>query len=160
MIYGKQISWSKVFQYPYCLTFDLEEYFQLNEFTPQELQLYFGNVKNFGLSLHFLEKNKVTRRTLRNNYLSYEGPAIKLSDLFLEKGTNIELMVKMSQIIKADTDPNSLCKNYPYKNFFNYDQCDQAYVNNFLQEKLKITPFWATQDLKNITVIRSVLMSY
>ena len=60
----------------------------------------------------------------------------------------------MSQNIKTEKDPESQCKNYPYENYLDYNDCDQTYLRNLLYNELKITPFWTTQDLNSVTINR------
>ena len=126
------------------------------EYTPKVVEFYLEDVENLGISLHILEKNKILRRTLRNNYFSYDGPSVEVSDLIEESGKQIEIIAKLSQNIKAEKDEESKCKNYPFKTFLNYNECDQTYVKKLLQDKLNITPFWATESLENVTTIRLV----
>ena len=40
-----------------------------------------------------------------------------------------------------------------------YNDCDQSYMHEFLQEKIGITPFWATQNLNNVTKMRQILFT-
>ena len=126
------------------------------EYTPKVVEFYLEDVENLGISLHILEKNKILRRTLRNNYFSYDGPSVEVSDLIEESGKQIEIIVKLSQNIKAEKDEESKCKNYPSETFLNFNECDQKFVKNLLQDKLNITPFWATELLDNVTTIRLV----
>ena len=42
-ISGTDLNWTPVFQYPLCQTLTLNEYFDLNEYTPKELQIFFGS---------------------------------------------------------------------------------------------------------------------
>ena len=137
---------------------NLNEYFDLNEYTPKELDIFFGSVENIGITLNLIEQNKVATMTLLNNYLSYTGPLIEISDLINEKGRQIEIIVQLSQDIKTEGDEESKCRNYPNENHLDYNACDQAYVQEFIQEKFNITPFWATDDLDNVTTIRQVYL--
>ena len=152
------MNWTLVFQYPLCQTLNLNEYFDLNEYTQKELQIYFGSVENVGIAINLIEQNKVSTRTLRNNYLSYTGPLLEISDLFHEKGRQIEIIVQLSQNIKTERDEESKCRNYPNKEYLSYNDCDQTYVQKIMKEKFSITPFWATQDLDNITTMRQVYL--
>ena len=93
-----------------------------------------------------------------NNFLSYTGPSIEISDLFNERGRQIEIIVQLSQFIKTERDEESKCRNYPNKEYLNYNDCDQTYIQKIIQEKFNITPFWATQDLDNVTTVRQVYL--
>ena len=150
------MNWTAVFQYPFCHTVDLEDYIDLDEITPQEVQIYLGNVENLGVSLHFIDKSRSLTRTLLNNYLAYTGPPMKITDLIIDTSEELHVILKLSQNIRTEEDPESQCKNYPFKNFMNYNECDQTYLQNLLQQEIGITPFWATQDLKNVTKIWQV----
>ena len=155
-MFGQDLNWTTVFQYPLCQTINLEDYMDLSENTPQEVQIYLGNVTNLGVNLHFIDKRKSCTRTLVNNYLAYNGPSIEMSDLITDNTTQLEVIVKLSQNIKTEQDPESQCKNYPFENFLNYNDCDQTYLQKLHQAELGITPFWATQDLANVTNIKTI----
>ena len=146
-----------MFQYPLCQTLNIEQYFDLEKHTPKEIQFELGEVENLEVSLQLVEKNKVLTRSLQNNFLAYEGPPIKISDLIAESHKQIQVIVRMSQNIKTEKDPESQCINYPYEKYLNYNDCDQTYIQNLLEEEIGITPFWATQDLNNVTTKRQVL---
>ena len=62
----------------------------------------------------------------------------------------------MSQHIDTERNKESKCKNYPNENYLNYNDCDQTYVQNIIKDNLNITPFWATQNIEEITKIREV----
>ena len=149
-----------MFQYPLCQTLYIEKYFDLQKYNPEEIQFHLGEVDNLEVTLQLVEKNKVLTRTLQNNYLAYEGPLIKISDLIAESHKQIQVIVRLSQNIKTEEDPESQCKNYPYENFINYLECDQTYLQNLLQQEIGITPFWATEDLENVTTMRQVLFPH
>ena len=135
---------------------NLNEHFDLNEYTQKEWQIFFGSVENVGITLNLIEQNRVATRTLLNNYLSYTGPLIEISDLSNEKGRQIELIVQLSQDIKTERDEESKCRNYPNKEYLSYNDCDQTFVQKIMKEKFSIKPFWASQDLDNVTTMRQV----
>ena len=73
-----------------------------------------------------------------------------------DSGKEIEILIKLSQDIKSEGDIESQCKNYPFENYLNYNECDQTFLQNLLQDEIDATPFWASQDLDNVTKIRQV----
>ena len=160
MIPGAELNWGPILQFPLCQIVDLEEYFHSEQYENIKIlknikmvQFYLGEIENLGISLHIIERNKVLGRTLENNYLSYDGPPIKISDLIKESGKDIKHIVKLSQTIKTEKDKKSQCKNYPFQNYLDYNDCDQTYIQNIIQNELNITPFWVTQILENVTEI-------
>ena len=157
--FGPDLNWTTVFQFPHCQTINLGDYFDFDKFAPKEVQFILGDIENLGVTLNIIETNKVSLRSLRNNYLSYAGPSLEISDLIVESGKEIEIIVKLSQILNTEKDEKSQCKNYPYKNYLNYNDCDQTYVQHIIENKVNVTPFWATQDLEKVTKIRQVLCS-
>ena len=151
--FGPDLNWTTVFQFPHCQTINLGHYFDFDKYAPKEVQFILGDIENLGVTLNIIETNKVSLRSLRNNYLSYAGPSLEISDLIVESGKEIEIIVKLSQILNTEKDENSQCKNYPYKNYLTYNDCDQTYVQHIIQDKVNVTPFWATQDLEKVTKI-------
>ena len=159
LILSQGLNWSPVFQYPLCQTLNIEKYFDLNKYTPKEIMFNLEGFENLGVTLNIVEKNKILTRTLKTNFLAYEGPSLEIFDLFEENHTQIEVIFKMSQVIKTEKDPESQCKNYPHENYLNYNDCDQSYIQKYLQEEIGITPFWATQNLDSVTKLRQILFT-
>ena len=150
------MNWGPVFQYPLCKTVNFTEHVDFDEITPVQLIMYLGDIENLGLTLNFIDKRKALTRTLLQTYLAYDGPSIAISDLMIESTRFIRIMLKMFQHIDTERNEESKCKNYPYENYLNYNDCDQNYVQNIVKDNLNITPFWATQVFENVTKIRIV----
>ena len=60
----------------------------------------------------------------------------------------------ISQFNDTENDPKKKCKNYPNEEFKSYRECDEHFVYNYLKDKLNVTPFWATYDMKEVTAIK------
>ena len=60
-------------------------------------------------------------------------------------------IIRISQDISTDEDPESQCINYPDQEFLSYKDCDNRYVYKEMKEKLNIVPFWATNQLDEVT---------
>ena len=60
---GNDLNWKPVFQYPLCQTLNFTEVFDFVKNTPEEVQIYLGEIENLGINLHFIDKNKVVTRT-------------------------------------------------------------------------------------------------
>ena len=58
------ISWMLEPEYPSCQTIDISRYFDLETLSPMQIFINFNKLKNVGVSLHILEKNKVLKRPL------------------------------------------------------------------------------------------------
>ena len=86
--------------------------------------------------------------------MSYQGPEIKNKDLI--KGKHVSVVMHIFQEINTEKNPKARCKNYPYKNFWNYSECDKNFVyENILKNTFGgYMPFWATEDLSNVTQMR------
>ena len=84
-IRGTDIKWQIRPIYPFCQPIDLLEYFG-TQFKPQQIVLYFNahqTLNGTGILLYVIERNTaLRRRLLKSNMLSYNGPDIKLTDLF------------------------------------------------------------------------------
>ena len=60
---------------------------------------------------------------------------------------------KISQTIDSELDKDKKCRNYPFKTWESYKDCDFEFVHeNFLS--MGIMPFWATKDLNTVTNLR------
>ena len=113
------------------------------------------NQKNLRINLFFEDNSKrLELRSSKLERLSYQGPEIKNKDL--SKGKYVSAVIHMYQEIKTEKFIKAKCKNYPYKTFQNYSECDRSFV---YEQILSYTynsymPFWATKDLTEVTNIR------
>ena len=116
------------------------------------------------MGVYIEERNKVLKRRLSSsNILSYSGPALETKNLSL--GRDIKAVVSLSQIIDLEEDEEKRCRNYPrsdWKNknltFIDYNACDIEHAYQHLKEHFHLTPFWATNNMSEVTVLREVNM--
>ena len=107
---------------------------------------------SLGVSIFVEEKNRNTRRPLLANKKIYSGPFLAIRDL--SKPMQIRTVNSLSQIINSEFDQGKNCKNYPYKHYKSYRDCDEEYAFNALYKEHKIIPFWATTNLSSVTKLR------
>ena len=50
-------------------------------------------------------------------------------------------------------DPDKDCENYPHGGFSTYIECDEDFVYKEVS-KLKIMPFWATNNMEEVTKLK------
>ena len=65
LLLSTNISWMLAPEYPSCQTIDISKYFDLNIMPPMQIFFNFFKLKNMGVSLHILEKNKALKRPLK-----------------------------------------------------------------------------------------------
>ena len=161
---GESINWSKIPIYPECNTLDLFDYFDFSNVTPLKIIFYIVNTTDIGLGVYIEERNKVLKRRLSSsNILSYSGPALETKNLSL--GRDIKAVVSLSQIIDLEEDEEKRCRNYPrsdWKNknltYIDYNACDIEHAYQHLKEHFHLTPFWATNNMSEVTALREVNM--
>ena len=115
-----------------------------------------------GLGIYIEERNKVLqRRLLSSNILSYSGPALETKNLSL--GRDIKAVVSLSQTIDLEEDEEKRCRNYPRTDWHNknltftdYNACDMEYAHKYLKDHFHLTPFWATNNISEVTALREV----
>ena len=146
---GQDIVWDNVPQYPSCQTIDLMEYFDFDSYTPLEVLFYVAQVENFGITIHFEDRNTVLSRKLKSNMLAYSGPAFQNLDLF--DPIKIRGIFKFSQTINSEKDEAKNCKNYPNKAYKSYKECDLKYLHSLFRNYYKIMPVWVTGDHEKVT---------
>ena len=112
------------------------------------VEFYLGDNLNLEVVLYIEDRRKAVKRTLNNNMLAYAGPKLKIEDS--NEGQEIIAALSLSQQINTDKDENSKCLNYPNEAYESYEQCDQEFLMEYMQN-IDITPFWATRDLKDVT---------
>ena len=150
-ISAADVKWSPVDDFRACQTIDISDYTNVSNHVDR-LYFYFKKIKNYEVSVFIEEKVRHTRRPLVSSKEVYSGPYLVIKDLY--KPSNLKTVHKLSQQIDSELDKGKNCKNYPYKHYRNYRQCDEEYVFNQLHEKFKITPFWATYNMSSVTKLR------
>ena len=130
------------------------EYFIDNK-EEQILQLYIlmNQVPDVGVSIYFEEKNKVSSRHLKTNMLSFEGHIYEFNDLLVPQYMNG--ILNFQQNIYSEKEKNKQCKNYPFKNFTSFGDCEKKYLYDKVNF-YKIMPFWATLNLSEVTSHRLI----
>ena len=122
----------------------------------QKVTFYFNKLTDNGAKIVMEDKNfAVEKRTIKSNIFSFIGETPQIHDL--SSSYLMRWIVKLSQNIYAEEDEGKNCKNYPYKKFANYSDCDAYHINKIFKENSTIMPFWAIKDLNEITNIRYFL---
>ena len=152
-IYGENITWSPLPQYPNCQSFDLTKYWNLKYISIQSIKLYFFKKANVSVSLHVEDKGRaLAKRTLKSQTTSQEGSQMLIQNLNLKEYKRYYLSI--SQMRNLEMDPGVSCKNYPTEKFSSYQDCDESYVYNMMKNDYKIMPFWAARKLDEVTESR------
>ena len=63
-------------------------------------------------------------------------------------------MISVSQNIYSEKDKETFCRNYPTSQWINYRQCDEDFVHQEMKKR-NIVPFWATNNMSEVTSITS-----
>ena len=147
---GEDIDWSLIPSgVPACQLLDLAKYYKLSKYSPELVVFVFRKTENIGLSLKIEDKMKtLKKRNLRSQSQDYEGPTIDLKNL---NDTRIyKYFLGISQTKNLEIYSDIECKNYPYRNFLSYQECDESFVYNRMRDS-KIMPFWASHDMDEVT---------
>ena len=80
-LFGENISWFLVEQYPSCQLLDLHDYFEMATIVPQEIIFQFNTLDFISVNLLIEERNMVTSRSLKYSRLMNTGPPMTLNDL-------------------------------------------------------------------------------
>ena len=153
IVQSKSIKWGLVPDFILCRTIDLSKYVDLGSLAPEQITLKFNKMVNHGVSIYFIDKNKYMKRPLKVTMLDYSGPDITVEDLNSPQGQMI--ILSMSQFIDSEHDRDKNCVNYPNGPYKSYAECDAKFVYNQFSSKYKpLMPFWATDDMKEVTSLR------
>ena len=150
---SKSIKWGLVPDFILCRTIDLSLYFDLGTLVPEQIILSLNKIENYGVSIYIIDKNKYMKRPLKVAMLDYFGPDITVEDLNYPK---VQLIIlSISQFIDSEFDMDKNCVNYPHGHFNSYAECDAKFVYNQFTSKYKpLLPFWATDDINEVTSLR------
>ena len=149
---GKAIKWSLVPLFPNCQSIDLLDYFEIR--SPFQVFFNFREFQDMGISLYIQERNRAVKRTLESNMMAYSGSAVKINDL--KVGQEIRAILKITQEINSEEDERANCTIYPNKHYESFNECDEKFVFNMVNQMMNITPFWSTKDFKSVTRNRKV----
>ena len=154
-IRGTDMKWQVRPIYPFCQPIDLLEYFG-TQFKPQQIVFYFNahqTLNGTGILLYVIERNTaLRRRLLKSNMLSYNGPDLKLTDLFQDaKLFKVGFHLSQSLFIENDDEKIS-CVNYPFEKYPNYRECDEDFMSNEMDHLYGIKPFWAAENMSEVTL--------
>ena len=150
---GSDINWSLTPKFPACQTVELDHYFDLDNLTPETVMFYFNKTNNLAVDMYLEEKEfLVKNRKLKTSLFSYSGPKITIEDL--DSITDIEMFFKVVQKLDSDLDKTKNCTNYPNEMFKSYKECDKKFVHEKMKQEFGIMPFWATDDLNEVTNMR------
>ena len=68
IIYGTNITWSFIHQYPACQVVNLNDYIDFSRNVPSNVEFYFNDVPNLGVSLQVEDgRRSLTKRPLISN---------------------------------------------------------------------------------------------
>ena len=148
-ISGKDIKWSEISsEYPPSCHLVKYEDFGINA-TPVTLVFGFKALSKYRVILKIRDVNTVLRkRSLRSQSNDYVGPPIEITDL--SSSVYKRFFLTLKQKIRLEDGPGIECKNYPYKEFSTYQECDERFVQNKMAS-FSFMPFWAASSLKEVT---------
>ena len=148
---GSDIKWSLTSKFPACQTVELDHYFP--NVNLLSLLFYFNKIKNVAVDLNLIDKNLVVKnRNLKSSLFSYSGTKVTIEDL--NETTQIHMAFNVFQKLDSKLDKTKNCTNYPNEIFESYSKCDQKFVHKKMKKEFGLMPFWATDDLNEVTNMR------
>ena len=130
------------FNYPYnCLTLDIPRDYRIDN------QITFSFTKSESSVEIFLE-DRLSSLSRDNPYSrdSYRGPRFALPNL--TDSQYAKYSVDFEQKVFVPEDASIGCKNYPWGPHHSYNDCDEAYMENFINENYPpgFRPFFMSKD--------------
>ena len=147
----ENITWSTLPLYPNCQTLDLlaNPYFDGSKPSKEVTFILPINTGLNDFSIQIQERNKLLKkRRLKSSMLAYDGPQIIVG---MNKSSSFQVSLKMSQFIYLETDTERDCRTYPNSDYDSYRDCDEDFISQELTRDFGLTPFWATDNLSEIT---------
>ena len=153
VIMGTKINWSKFPIYPNCKALDLAGYIR----TPNKTSIRIEQIKfkiwgadKYAFFLYPLDKNRaLTKRMFVRNMLSYSGSIIGNQLKGFTK--NMRVALRITQNKYEEEDKTNPCSEYPNEEFQSYKECDENFVYRVMTTKLNLIPFWATDNMSEVT---------
>ena len=147
---GENITWSPIPLYPNCQLFDLTKYWNLEKRTTIGVTFQFYKEAKVYVSLHVEDKRRaLSKRILKSHTTNQEGVQMFIQNSSLNEYKRFYL--SLSQTRNLEMDPGVSCNNYPTNTFSSYQDCDESFVYNLMKNYFKIMPFWAANNLDEVT---------
>ena len=80
--------------------------------------------------------------------MGYSGPVIERN---LNESTFTKYVVEFSQNIFEEEDPSVGCKNYPWRAFSNFNDCDEEQMETWVTSNYGFLPFFMAKEESNAT---------
>ena len=68
----------------------------------------------------------------------------------------MRVALRATQNKYAEEDKTNPCSKYPNKEFRSYRDCDEKFVNRVMKTKWHLMPFWATDNMSDVTEERCI----
>ena len=128
---------------------NLNDYFDFSK-TFTIVEFYFNDIPNLAVSIKVEDiKKSLPKRPLSSNNNDYNGVPLKIENLTSNKF--YEFSLTLSETLNLEVDSVKNCKNYPTEKFPSYIECDMEFVYNEMKNRYRIMPFWAAQNLEEVT---------
>ena len=113
-----------------------------------QIFLYFKANKNRIMLVIQDNERVLLKRGLKAESDTYNGANMEFD---LRNPMNRKYFISMKQNIHLEMESGINCKNYPFGEFSSYRGCDEDFVYNEMKIKHKLMPFWATNNLDEVT---------
>ena len=148
---GSNLALNTVPSYPNCKTLDLFDYLP-KILVPTQVFIYIKKTDNLLVDLYLLDKNFASKRSVKSELFAYNGPKLTSPDLKTSKWER--LILKITQIKDAAEDESNSCQDYPIEKFQTFKECDAHFINKQMRNE-GVMPFWATDNIEEVTALRS-----
>ena len=116
-------------------------------FKPSYVRFDFEHTSQYSAKIFIEDRMLALKRTNPFSKFSTDSPTIENTD-FTFKGYVVE--VKQEIFDEKDTDIN--CRHYPNEKFSSYSDCDQNYMQNWMQKHIpNVKPLWASRSKNETT---------
>ena len=152
LVKGDDLVLNPIPSFPDCTTIDIIENFS-KLYAPKQIfiKLKKTDDKNLGVNLYILDRQSASRRSLKSQFLAYSGPP--LANTRLKNVKKEVYILKITQTKDTDEDQSTGCQNYPNEKYESYSDCDAEFVHEQMLGE-GVMPFWATDDMDEVTVFR------
>ena len=148
IIPAKNIDWAKRPKFPSCFTIDIVQEIEIEEKGIQQVFFLFHKIPNISIDIWMEDRSTISARSIKASMLSTKGFNIFSEDLGMPMRNRYIFEFKQNTFSEEDEEKG--CKNYPWKEYSSYRDCDDSFVS----DQLGVYPFipvWATDDLKVVT---------
>ena len=147
---GRDIEWNTVQHYSHCASLQPDLYFR--DLAQKDLLINIKKTEHIGVTIFIEDKEEAVGRAIKSNLQVYSGAKITLTNANMTWDKKFIISFTQHKFSDRDTrEKAKRCTNYPTEKFNSFADCDGHFVRAKCQTAGAGIPFWATENLSEVS---------